>query len=162
MSEVEFCDNPRCGQRLPQARKESLSKIKVEILMSAGQVVADTMVNRFKLKDVPACMAEPSHYNNFQKLRYHGLVAKAKSDGQPVLNEWVITRNGFRFLRGRVSLPKYVKIKSNHVVERSDTLVSLTDVWRGAPYLETQFEYFDDDGNAVGLRPEAGRQTSLI
>lgn len=159
MSDVEFCDN--CGQRLPQARKETLSKIKVVILMSAGQLVAERMSNRFKLKEVAACV-EPSHYNNFQKLRYHGLIAKLKIDGQPVRNEWCITRNGFRFLRGRIALPKYVLIKENHVVERSDILLTLTDVWRGAPYLENSFEYFDDDNNPVGLRPVGERQTSLI
>lgn len=159
MSEVEFCDN--CGQRWPQARKESLSKIKAEILMSAGQLVASTMTNRFKLKDVAAC-TEPSHYNNFQKLRYHGLIAKLKIDGQLVRNEWVITRNGFRFLRGRIELPKFVTIKNNHVVERSAVLLSLTDVWRGAPYLESTFEYFDDDNNPVGLRPDYERQATLL
>lgn len=161
MTEVELCQG--CGQRLPQARKETLSKIKAEILMGAGQLVAGTMVNRFKLKDVPGC-TEPSHYNNFQKLRYHGLIAKLKIDGLPVKNEWVITRNGFRFLRGRIGLPNHVLIKNNHVVERSDVLVSLTDVWRGAPFLETTFEYFDDDNNPVGLRPVdiRERQVSLI
>lgn len=164
MSEVEYCSGQfphGCGQRLPQARKETLSKIKAEILMSAGQLVASTMKNRFKLKDVAAC-TEPSHYNNFQKLRYHGLIAKMKVDGQPVLNEWCITRNGFRFLRGRIGLPKFVLIKENHVVERSDVLLNLTDIWRGAPYLETSFEYFDDDNNPAGLRPAEGRQTTLI
>lgn len=150
-----------CGQRVPQARKETLSRIKVEILMSAGRLVAERMSNRFKLKDVEAC-TEPSHYNNFQKLRYHGLIAKAKVDGQLVRNEWVITRNGFRFLRGVISLPKYVLIKQNHVVERSDLLVNLTEVWRGAPYLETSFEYFDDYNNPVGIRPAPMQQVSLI
>lgn len=161
MSELEFCEN--CGQRLPQARKETLSRIKAEILMSAGTLVASTLTNHFKLKDVAAC-TEPSHYNNFQKLRYHGLIAKYKVDGQPVRNQWVITRNGFRFLRGKIELPKFVLIKQNHVVDRAETTLSLTDVWRGATYLETQFEYFDDDGNAIGLRPldMRERQVTLI
>lgn len=129
--------------------------------MSAGELVASTMNNRFKLKELKAC-SEPSHYNNFQKLRYHGLIAKAKVDGQLVRNEWVITRNGFRFLRGKINLPKFVTIKNNHVEVRSDVMVSLTDVWRGAPYLETTFEYFDDDNNPVGLRPAQERQTVLL
>lgn len=157
MSDVEFCEG--CGQRLPQQRKETLSRIKVEILMSAGQLVTSTMTNRFKLRQI---CDEPTHYNTFQKLRYHGLVAKLKIDGQPVRNEWCITRNGFRFLRGRIDLPKYVLVKSNHVTERSDVMVSLTDVWRGAPYLEATFEYFDDDNNPIGLRPDRERQTTLV
>lgn len=159
MKKPTHCES--CGQRLPEARKETLSKIKVEILMSAGELVAGTMVNRFKLKQVDAC-TEPSHYNNFQKLRYHGLIAKVKKDGQPVLNEWCITRNGFRFLRGKIDLPKYVLIKQNHVVERAKEMVNLTKVWQGAPYLETSFEYFDDDGEPVGVRPAGNRQVALI
>jgi len=131
MENVEFCNT--CGQRIQNARKETLSKIKLEILMSAGQLVASRMSNRFKLKEIEAC-TEPSHYNNFQKLRYHGLVAKLKIDGQPVRNGWCITRNGFRFLRGKIEIPKYVLIKQNRVVERSEVLVSLSDAWRGAPY----------------------------
>jgi hypothetical protein len=157
----EICGE--CGGRKPQARKETLSRIKVEILMSAGRRVASTMSNRFKLKELDACN-EPSHYNNFQKLRYHGLIAKVKVDGQLVRNEWCITRNGFRFLQGKIDLPKFVTIKNNHIVEKSETMLSLTDVWHGAPYLEASFEYFDDDNNAVGLRPvmASERQTTLV
>ncbi len=92
------------------------------------------------------------------------MIAKYKVDGQLVRNEWVITRNGFRFLRGSIQLPKFVLIKRNHVVERSDSYVSLTDVWRGAPYLETRFEYFDDNNNPIGLRPldMKERQVTLV
>lgn len=159
MSAQDIC--PGCMRKIPLARKESLSRIKVEILMSAGQLVAERLSNRFKLRDVPAC-TEPSHYNNFQKLRYHGLIAKATVNGRLMRNEWVITRNGFRFLRGTLEIPKFVKIRQNHIVERAAECVSLSQVWRGAPYLETSFEYFDEDNNPIGVRPQADTQVALL
>jgi hypothetical protein len=137
------------------SHKETLNKMKAEILKTAGQLVINTNRNQFKKRDVPGLADNPTRYNNFQKLRYHGLIAQARRNGVKLRDEWVITRNGWAFLRGELSLPKYVTVLDNHLVEggKSKHLVKMLDVLKGGMYLETQFEYFDDEGRPVGIRP---------
>lgn len=97
---------------------------------------------------------DTNFYNNFQKLRYHGLVYYARDEnGQRVRGHWLITRNGWAFLRGEIRLPKHVLVKNNHIVGRSDEDVSMRDVYVGAETMQTTFEYFDEDGRPVGIRP---------
>lgn len=52
---------------------------------------------------------------NFQKLRFHGLIAHA-DENNPRNGEWLITKRGGQFLRGEVSVPRRVEIFRNHVI----------------------------------------------
>lgn len=144
------CNQPH---EVAVARKESLTKIKCELLKSAAARVIEIGANRFKLRDLDN---EPSRYNNFQKLRYHGLIAHARENGQAVPGEWLVTRNGWAFLRGELKLPKFVMVRDNHPLEhgRSDVLVGLLDVLKGGDYIETTFDYFDHDtGQMIARAP---------
>lgn len=85
-------------------------------------------------------------YNNAQKLRYHGLIYKIKR------GTWGITRIGGQFLKGDTVLAKWVKIEDNHIVEKSDKLIDITEVYAGSSAIATEFEYFENDV-PVGLRP---------
>ncbi len=159
----ETCEH--CGQRIPLVRKEMLNKHKVQMLKRAAQHVKTTMKNDFMVRD----FTEPEdfkRYNFFSHLRLHGLIFKQKdSAGNVLRGRWGITRNGWAFLRGELQLPAYVLIKNNHIEGRAATLVGFTDVWRGEDTMQTQFEYFDDLGNPVGVRPAPlgmNLQTSLI
>lgn len=148
------CNQPHVVQ---DAHKEHLTKIKCEMLKKAANHVIETGVNNFKKSDV-AGMRENSAYGNFQKLRYHGLAVQVRENGNKHRDRWLITRNGWAFLRGELKLPKFVMVKDNHALEngRSDTLISLLDVLRGGEYLETTFEYFDEQtGAMIGRRPVA-------
>jgi|SRR5690606_2128878 len=153
-----------CGQIIQKPHKETLTKIKCEMLKGAANLVISTGVNQFKMRDIGDFATEPTKYNNFQKLRYHGLVTQVKQNGVKLRNDWLITRNGWAFLRGELKLPKYVLVKNNHVEAsgRSDVLVGLLDVLKGGEYMETRFEYFDDNGNMVGLRPNVPQDSPQL
>lgn len=56
---------------------------------------------------------------NFQKLRFHGLIAHADEEN-PRNGEWLITKRGGQFLRGEIEIPKRVKIFRNHVIEHEE------------------------------------------
>ncbi len=58
-----------------------------------------------------------TEYNNFQKLRYFGLVAKVKVAGIHKKGYWLTTHRGAEFLKNRISLPKYVYTRNNHLVD---------------------------------------------
>jgi len=132
------------------------------MLKQAARVVQETEVNNFSLHEINGSVMD---YNNFQKLRYHGLVHHVTDrTGQRVRGHWLITRNGWAFLRGELNLPKWVTVRNNHIVDRSSELINVRDVYYGSEAIHTVFEYFDEDGYPVGPRPihKLSLQTSLI
>lgn len=127
-----------------QAHKETLNKHKLMLLQEAASHVMKTLKNEFPLHELSGNI---NSYNNFQKLRYSGLIFKVKR------GTWGITRNGWAFLRGEIALPKYVLVRDNHIITKSNNLVYLKDIYYGADYIQTVFEYFNEYGEPVGLRP---------
>lgn len=150
-----------CGQEIKNAHKEVLNKHKLVMLKAAAQRVMETMSNDFKKADLREIMGDHSHYANFQKLRYHGMITPVRIEGQRIKGRWLITRNGWAFLRGEISLPAYVLVKNNHIESHAEQLVHFRDLWRGEALVATQFEYFDDAGNPVGLRPSTPRNPQM-
>jgi len=138
------------GLAVKPIHKEVLNKKKVEMLKIAATHVIETMRNDFPLNEL---LGNTSFYNNFQKLRYHGLVHHVTVNGTRKRGHWLITRNGWAFLRGELDLPAYVLVQGNRVFSRSDRRVFLKDVWAGSGNMATSFEYFDEYGKPVGFRP---------
>jgi len=159
----ERCNH--CGQRIQMQRKEVLGAGKIRMLKAAASHVMATMQNDFMVRDISA-PEEYKLYSNFHHLRFHGIVAKVKKDGKVVPRHWLVTRNGWAFLRGDIPLPKYVLVKDNAIQSRADQTIYLKDRLGGEDYIQTSFEYFDDDGNPVGVRPHypqsSDKQARLI
>jgi len=84
-----------------------------------------------------------SEYNNFQKLRFHALVAKARENGERKTGYWLLTKRGASFLKGEIDVPVAVQTYRNMVVERAEQRVFVKDVIGKTPYFETidDFEY---------------------
>lgn len=143
-----------CGQPhlVPDARKLTMDKSKEIMLRRAADHVKGTMRNDFMVSDftVPE---EFKRYNAFATLRYFGLVTQIKVDGKKFRNRWLITRNGWGFLRGGTSIHEFVTVRDNQIVTRSEGMVSMKDIYYKPDYIATTFEYFDDDGQPVGWRP---------
>ncbi len=156
------CNQPHVVQ---DAHKEHLTKIKCEMLKAAASHVLDTGVNQFKNKNIAD---GHSSYGNLQKLRYHGLIAQVRTGGKKHRGLWLITKNGWALLRGELKLPKFVLVKDNHPLDngRSDVLVGLLDVLKGGDYMETTFDYYDEEtGEMIGKRPVVytePEQTTLL
>ena len=166
MTEVKYCEGCTncggCGQRIRLAHKETMNKKLLQGLKYAAKVISDTKVNDFDLHEM---IEDYNVYNNFQKLRYFGLVHHVKdSKGRKVRGHWLITRNGWAFLRGELSIHKWVKVLDNRIQDRSPELINVREVYRGSDIVVTTFEYFDDSGAPVGHRPTmpSERQTSLV
>lgn len=156
----DFCSS--CGQVIREAHKEFLTQGKLAMLKMAATHVMATMRNDVSLRTFDN---SPNLYNNFQKLRYHGLVYYVEKRGERVRGHWLITRNGWAFLRGEINLPKYVIVQHNHISSRSDQLIGVREVYRGSDVIQTTFEYFDNEGNPVGWRPvqrSSTKQMSLV
>lgn len=118
-----------------RTHKETLNRHKLELLKQGADEVNRTGKN---IVDIKIFSGNINSYNNWQKLRYHGLIAKTDRRG-----EWVITSNGWHFLRGDISLPSYVVIGDNHIIERSDTHVDANKLHTSDEIVETTFEYYE-------------------
>jgi len=77
-------------------------------------------------------------YNNFQKLRYFGLVGKGDEIG-----EWFITTKGKWFLNGSHAIEKSVTTFRNVVLEKSTDIINIKDIVkdRTSDYWQKQFSY---------------------
>lgn len=121
-----------CGQ--PTSRnKHSIARMLSNILMA----VRHFQVPFHLQKDTSLTK---NQYNNFQKLKYWGLVAK---DGCPT-GHWYITLCGKRFISGEITIPKWVKTFNNRVVEESKEYVSVHDCQKLSTTYKQAKEYIED------------------
>jgi len=82
-----------------------------------------------------------SAYTNLYKLRYHGLLAKHKVNGEWHKGEWLITRRGGQFLRGELAIPFRVQTFRNKVIGHDSETVTLAQVMKEKLYFEVNFEF---------------------
>jgi hypothetical protein len=155
-----------CGAKL-LGRWESVSKGLVKSLVKLKEQVIKTNTNSVHLKHLTLSKSE---YNNFQKLRYHGLVARVKNQsGEIETGYWLLTKRGNLFLNNTLSIPKKVLIFRNSIVDRSleatkvkDVLVNEEPYWFEKHDLEFQWiDVLDVEGDSSILSDENG-QTKLF
>lgn len=119
--------------------------------------VCEKQENRVNKKELSLSHSE---YGNFQKLRFHGLIAKFKVDGSWKRGEWLVTRRGSQFLKGMIQVPDRVLTFRNEVVDHGTKMVGINDLGQ-QPYFEQDFEYeiapvvsevhFDERGQGILL-----------
>ena len=136
-------------------RAHRLTKQELLMFKKACLHVIDTKVNDFKKSELELEEFGPAAYGNFPSLRYFGLITpvRDKQTDRPIKGRWLITRNGWSFLRNEYQIHKEVTIKNNTIVNRSNERIGILEVYKGADFVQTNFAYFDDDGHMVALRP---------
>jgi len=82
-----------------------------------------------------------SEYGNFQKLRFHALIAKLRKSGEVIHRAWVITHRGAQFLRGEISIPKRVQTLMNKVVAHDTEMIDITRAMQQEPDWETYEDF---------------------
>ncbi len=133
----EYCEE--CGASTARY-KQILSKGIVVPLLKMANKVKQTNLNDIRIsKDLELTKSE---YNNFQKLRYFGLIAKVKIDGNVNKGRWLITARGWAFLDGKEAVHNYVVTYRNIIEERSEEKVMIQDVLGNKldnPYFQNNF-----------------------
>ena len=129
--------NDRCQHCGAKMNKywHRLTPVMVRALVKTLQVVRDQDNNHVQISDVDLSHSE---YGNYQKLRYHGLIAKHHDD-EGNFDGWLITKRGGQFLRGEVCLPLRVQTFRNRVVEHDSQLVYISDVIGHTPFTQLDF-----------------------
>ena len=128
---------PHCGASM-KMYWHRLTPVLARSLVKAYSFVSGKGENKFDKKDLNLSHSE---YGNFQKLRFHGLIAKYKEDGVWKKGQWLITRRGAQFLKGQISVPKRVQTFRNKVVDHDFDQVNVKQVIGSYPFVETEFDY---------------------
>lgn len=136
LSDIKRDDQcPYCSAGLKEYWHK-LTPMLVNGLVKMKQKIINKNENRIHLQD--DLSLSKTEYNNFQKLRFHGLIAHCKNeDGSRDSGYWLITKRGSEFLKGSLSIPDRVKTFRNHVVGHSTHLVSIAGVIGSTPFAES-------------------------
>lgn len=114
----------------------------VSALQKAARLCVQTGNRNFQ-KSVVNQYLTKSEAANWTKLRFHALIAKVRVEGKHKRGWWIITRQGWDFLAGRLAVPhaKYTfrnKVLTDFVPESGvDRLVTIRDIKGMTPYFET-------------------------
>jgi hypothetical protein len=113
--------------------KESLSRGLIDTLIIFARKIKEKGINSVHIST--ELDLNHSQYNNFQKLKYHGLVAKDKRF-ENKSGYWDITTRGINFLCNRDAIPKYVLVDDNQKVGESDEKVLISQF---APAYDSEY-----------------------
>lgn len=117
---------PHCQAKM-LVWKHSLTPGLVSTFLEFAKAVREKGINEIHLQD--EVDLSKNGYNNFQKLRYFGLVVKGKDERNELkAGCWLITRLGLQFLQGNTPVPKWVITFRNRITEKSDELVFIDDI----------------------------------
>lgn len=136
---VSHCEH--CGASLKKFWHKMTPGL-VNTLVMVYKEVNEKGENRIHKNDLKLTHGE---YGNFQKLRFHALIAKYKVNGEWRRGEWLLTRRGAEFLKGETTIPDRVQTFRNKVTAHGGEQVSIAQVIGEKPYFETDFafEYAD-------------------
>ena len=138
--EIEGKTCEKCGSALIP-RTERLSKGLVITLIKFVEAIKLKGINEIHLQS--EIELSKNEYNNFQKLRYHGLVHHAKlPSGDRKPGYWIMTLNGGRFLRNEIMISKDIVVMNNSIVDRGAETVKINDFFAGRDedYWQTNFK----------------------
>ena len=153
MAEHEKCSN--CGARMKQWW-HTLTPGLVNNLIQMIKKVKEKKVNEIHLQQ--ELNLSKTEYNNFQKLRYHGLIQKCtdKATGLHKKGYWLITDRGGKFLRNQMLVPLKVLTFRNKVVDHSKEVVGIREYRGKVTWFESEFDFDIREGMVV---PVEAKQT---
>lgn len=117
---------PQCGAKMNKYW-HNLTRGLVDSFIKFSLAVRSKNANSVHLQtDV---QLTKNQYNNFQKLRFFGLVAKVKDkNGNRKAGYWLVTKNGGAFLRGELAMPRRVRTFRNKIIDKDENLVYIKEV----------------------------------
>lgn len=135
---IEKC--PCCGASMEKYSQKLTSGL-VKTLAKAYKYVIDGNINDFHIYDdlIGEYKLSTTEQMNWTKLRFHGLVAKIKENGEIKRGHWCVTLRGKQFLLGEIEIPNFVITFRNHIEDRSTTLIGVSEVMRKYPNWQTDF-----------------------
>lgn len=119
----EYCEH--CGAKMT-AYEQRLSKGLVITLLKLRTAVRSQEMNDVHVPSLKTLTK--TEFNNFQKLRYHAMVAHVTEAGKDVAGRWLITKRGAQFLKGEVKVPEHVVTFRNKITAKSTKKIWIGDI----------------------------------
>lgn len=139
-----------------ERRRETLTKGLASLLLKMRTIVFDKGEN---LIDMSADTKHFTHsqYASVQKLRYWGLVHWVPNEAglKRKTGMWLITRNGAKWLKGEMTMPKHIWVQNNKVVQKEEEIVTFRDIIAGdnVPVWTSREDILYDLGQPEGQVP---------
>lgn len=141
------CKCPHCGASMV-IHKQTLSKGLVRSLVKLKQAVIKYNRNSIHIDEIGLNQNE---FNNFQKLRYFGLVAKFvdPETKKNVAGYWLLTKRGNLFLKSECAVSRAVFTFRNKIVDRENVKYMISEILDNADIpvwqerLDFPFDYAD-------------------
>ena len=113
----KFCEH--CGASMNEHR-HTLSRAMVEGLKRLAEYDFPVNIKHLQLTR--------NQWDNFQKLRYWGLVRKSYNEiGVRLAGQWEVTSKGRQFLAGKIGAPKHVWTYRGEFVRSEFDLTTVSD-----------------------------------
>lgn len=141
------CKCPHCGASMI-IHKQTLSRGLVQSLIKFKQAVLKHNRNSIHLDEIGL---NQNQFNNFQKLRYFGLVAKFvdPETKKNVAGYWLLTKRGNLFLKNELAVPCSVYTFRNKIINREPIKLKVSEIVLSAEIpvwqerLDFPFDYAD-------------------
>jgi hypothetical protein len=142
------CLCPHCGAKMIKHWHRISRGLAISLVDFRKQVLKNSK-NKVHVKD--ELNLSNSAFTNFQKLRYHGLVAKYKDPEtkQHVAGYWLLTRRGNLFCKNMLEIPVRVQTFRNKICDKDPNHVHISDVLQNddMPFWDSkddmEFEFID-------------------
>ena len=127
LSEILNSKCPCCGANTRKHWHRLSKGLAVTLIEFKKAVLAH---NRNKIHIKNDLNFTKTQFNNFQKLRYHGLVAKCRN---PLTKEreggyWLLTRRGNLFCKNQIEIPVKVQTYRNKISDKSSQMVYIAEI----------------------------------
>ena len=132
-----------CGQIKRTPNRHRLSRGLVDTLIIFAEKIGRKKQNRLHILKSGMGINKT---NNFQKLRYFGLVAKGDTTG-----EWSLTRRGRDFLNNDLAIHDWVETFNNTIVARSEEYVNFRTAKKSEEYWQKQFNIEIQDYQVLSI-----------
>lgn len=117
---------PCCGASMKKHWHRLSAGLATVLVKFRAAVIAKGVNDLHIPKEVTFTKTE---YNNFQKLRYHALIAKVRDEkGNHLGGHWLLTRRGNLFCKNQIKIPAKVQTFRNRISEKSEQLIDILDV----------------------------------
>lgn len=121
---VVYC--PHCGASMKKHWHRLSAGLATVLIKFRAAVIAHNHNDLHVPRDITLTKTE---YNNFQKLRYHAMIAKVKNnDGDHISGHWLLTKRGNQFCKNLISVPDNVQTFRNKISNKSNKPVTIYDV----------------------------------
>ena len=119
---------PCCGAKM-KLHWHRLNKGLVNVLIKFRKQVIAKGQNQVQISELNLTTTD---FCNFQKLRYHAMIAKCKdANGKRMGGYWLLTKRGNEFCKGLIEVPEKVGTFRNKIRKKSSEFVSIGKVLKG-------------------------------